>query len=88
MESPLASLFWRHLRVYQVYGANSDVGKTVFATLLGRTAKKLWRDEAVSYLKPVSTGPAHEADHWCKSLVLAGFGDAALCPTPFLCLEL
>ncbi|KAM4065732.1 aminotransferase class-III domain-containing protein [Hirsutella rhossiliensis] len=63
MESPLASLLWRSLRVYQVFGANTDVGKTVFATLLGRTARKLWRDEAVTYLKPVSTGPAHEADH-------------------------
>ncbi|PNY23950.1 Bifunctional dethiobiotin synthetase/7,8-diamino-pelargonic acid aminotransferase, mitochondrial, partial [Tolypocladium capitatum] len=62
MKSPLAALLWRSLRAYQVFGANTDVGKTVFTTLLGRTAKKLWADERVAFLKPVSTGPAHEAD--------------------------
>ncbi|POR39151.1 Bifunctional dethiobiotin synthetase/7,8-diamino-pelargonic acid aminotransferase, mitochondrial [Tolypocladium paradoxum] len=62
MKSPLASLLWRSLRAYQVFGANTDVGKTVFTTLLGRTARKLWSDERVAFLKPVSTGPASEAD--------------------------
>ncbi|KAK8930101.1 Bifunctional dethiobiotin synthetase/7,8-diamino-pelargonic acid aminotransferase, mitochondrial [Metarhizium anisopliae] len=62
MKSPLASLLWRSLRVYQVFGANTDVGKTIFATLLARTAKKLWKDENVAFLKPVSTGPDDEAD--------------------------
>ena len=66
MKSPLASLLWRSLRAYQVFGANTDVGKTVFTTLLGRTAKKLWQDERVTFLKPVSTGPADEADDRCK----------------------
>ena len=62
MKSPIASLLWRSLRVYQVFGANTDVGKTVFTALLARTAKSLPSKEAVSFLKPVSTGPADEAD--------------------------
>ncbi|KAG8419482.1 hypothetical protein J3458_004343 [Metarhizium acridum] len=62
MKSPLASLLWRSLRVYQVFGANTDVGKTIFTTLLARTAKKLWKEEHVAFLKPVSTGPGDEAD--------------------------
>ena len=62
MNSHVASLLWRSLRVYQVFGANTEVGKTVFTTLLGKTAKKLWSDENVSFLKPVSTGAPNEAD--------------------------
>ncbi|KAG5980372.1 hypothetical protein E4U55_004099 [Claviceps digitariae] len=61
-DSPLASLLWRSLRVYQVFGANTDVGKTVFTTLLARTAQKNWRHEHVAFLKPVSTGAEDEAD--------------------------
>lgn len=66
MKSPVASLLWRSLRVYQVFGANTDVGKTIFTTLLARTAKKLWKDESVTFLKPVSTGAEDEADERCK----------------------
>ncbi|OAA63123.1 onanonoxo-7-onima-8-eninoihtemlysoneda [Cordyceps fumosorosea ARSEF 2679] len=62
MESPLAALLWRSLRVYQVFGANTEVGKTVFTTLLCKSAKHNWKDENVSFLKPVSTGPLNEAD--------------------------
>ncbi|KAJ4155102.1 hypothetical protein LMH87_000367 [Akanthomyces muscarius] len=62
MESPLAALLWRSLRVYQVFGANTEVGKTVFTTLLCKSAKRNWKDENVSFLKPVSTGPLNEAD--------------------------
>ncbi|KAK2594360.1 hypothetical protein QQS21_007920 [Conoideocrella luteorostrata] len=62
MKSPLASMLWRSLRVYQVFGANTDVGKTIFTTLLARTAKKLWADNQVTFLKPVSTGSADDAD--------------------------
>lgn len=68
MESPLAALLWRSLRLYQVFGANTEVGKTVFTTLLCRGAKKQWADEAVGFLKPVSTGPMAEADDRCKRL--------------------
>ncbi|XWX01772.1 hypothetical protein V2A60_009801 [Cordyceps javanica] len=62
MESPLAALLWRSLRVYQVFGANTEVGKTVFTTLLCKSAKRNWQEENVSFLKPVSTGPLNEAD--------------------------
>ncbi|ATY66051.1 dethiobiotin synthetase [Cordyceps militaris] len=62
MESPLAALLWRSLRIYQVFGANTEVGKTVFTTLLCKSAKRHWQQENVSFLKPVSTGPLNEAD--------------------------
>jgi dethiobiotin synthetase/adenosylmethionine--8-amino-7-oxononanoate aminotransferase len=55
---------WKNLIAVQIYGANTGVGKTVFSTLLGahfgsRGTKGIWR---VQYIKPVSTGPADEAD--------------------------
>jgi dethiobiotin synthetase/adenosylmethionine--8-amino-7-oxononanoate aminotransferase len=55
---------WKKLVAVQVYGANTGVGKTVFSTLLGahfarRAGRTRWR---VQYIKPVSTGPADEAD--------------------------
>ncbi|KAF2856472.1 PLP-dependent transferase [Plenodomus tracheiphilus IPT5] len=55
---------WKNLIAVQVYGANTGVGKTVFSTLLGahfgrRPGRTKWR---VQYIKPVSTGPADEAD--------------------------
>ncbi|RMZ69870.1 acetylornithine aminotransferase [Pyrenophora seminiperda CCB06] len=48
----------------RIFGANTGVGKTVFSTLLGayfskRGGKPNW---SVHYIKPVSTGPADEAD--------------------------
>ncbi|KAG5985213.1 hypothetical protein E4U54_006050, partial [Claviceps lovelessii] len=61
-DSPLASLLWRSLRVYQVFGANTDVGKTIFTTLLARAAQRHWQHEHVAFLKPVSTGAEDEAD--------------------------
>lgn len=70
MKSPLASLLWRSLKVCQVFGANTDVGKTIFTTFLARSAKAQWKNENVTFLKPVSTGPADEADHRCESLHL------------------
>ncbi|KAL8376497.1 hypothetical protein RB595_007540 [Gaeumannomyces hyphopodioides] len=60
--APVGSLLWRNLRIYQVYGANTDVGKTVLATLLCRAARALYSGEKTSFLKPVSTGPDDEAD--------------------------
>jgi len=55
---------WKKLIAVQIYGANTGVGKTVFSTLLGthfakRAGTTKWR---VQYIKPVSTGPADEAD--------------------------
>jgi hypothetical protein len=69
--APLSALLRRNLRVYQIYGANTDVGKTIFATLLSRTAAKIYRPEYTSFLKPVSTGPLDEADSQCKPPLLS-----------------
>ncbi|KAI0394402.1 bifunctional dethiobiotin synthetase/adenosylmethionine-8-amino-7-oxononanoate aminotransferase [Xylariaceae sp. FL0594] len=59
---PIGSLLWRNLRIYKIYGANTDVGKTIFTTIFCNASKRLWKDEATAYLKPVSTGPDDEAD--------------------------
>lgn len=66
----VSSLLRRQLRVHQIYGANTDVGKTIFATALCRTAARVYRGERVSFLKPVSTGPDHESDSWCTFISL------------------
>lgn len=63
--APVGSMLWRGLRVYQVYGANTEVGKTVLTTVLCKTARNLYEKEKTSYLKPVSTGPLDEADERC-----------------------
>ncbi|RYP11203.1 hypothetical protein DL764_000159 [Monosporascus ibericus] len=60
--APVGSMLWRTLRTYQVYGANTEVGKTVFTTILCKAARSLYEKEKISYLKPVSTGPEDEAD--------------------------
>lgn len=64
--APITSLLWRSQRTYQIFGANTDVGKTIFSTLLCKGTKKLWRDSKVTFLKPVSTGPESEADTRCE----------------------
>ena len=55
----VGAALWRKLRVYQVYGANTDVGKTIVSTLL---VKALSERRKVGFLKPISTGPLDEAD--------------------------
>lgn len=65
--SPLSALLWRQLRVHQVYGANTDVGKTIVSTILCGAASKAYRDERTAYLKPVSTGPDSDSDSSCES---------------------
>ncbi|KAI0533129.1 bifunctional dethiobiotin synthetase/adenosylmethionine-8-amino-7-oxononanoate aminotransferase [Xylaria digitata] len=60
--SPIGSLLWRNLRVYKIYGSNTDVGKTVFASILCNASRRIWKHEATAYLKPISTGPEDEAD--------------------------
>ncbi|KAH6603810.1 hypothetical protein Trco_007256 [Trichoderma cornu-damae] len=61
---PLASPLWRSLRAYQIFGANTEVGKTVFSTLLCKAAAARTNRSpgGVAFLKPVSTGPDDEAD--------------------------
>ncbi|KAK8095398.1 Aminotransferase class-III [Apiospora kogelbergensis] len=46
------SLLWRNLRVYQIYGANTEVGKTIFTTTLCNATSKLYSSESTAYLKP------------------------------------
>lgn len=47
--------------VVQVYGANTDVGKTVISTGLLRAAAASKEFGAVSYIKPLQTGGADAA---------------------------
>lgn len=56
------SSLWRGLRSYQIYGANTDVGKTIMSTILCKAFVNISPTENVYYLKPVSTGPLSEAD--------------------------
>ncbi|CAE6425641.1 unnamed protein product [Rhizoctonia solani] len=51
---------YKHLRIHQVFGANTDVGKTVLTTALCRAAAASAR--RVYFLKPLSTGNAADAD--------------------------
>ncbi|KAL1977162.1 hypothetical protein VTN31DRAFT_21 [Thermomyces dupontii] len=58
---PIPAARWRTLRAFQIYGANTGVGKTVVSTVL---CKALSENEParVGFLKPVSTGPLSDAD--------------------------
>ena len=52
----------RALPSLQIYGANTDVGKTVMSTVLCKALAHRSPSENVWYLKPVSTGPPADAD--------------------------
>ena len=54
------TLLYRNLRIHQIFGVNTDVGKTIFATALVRSSAH--RGHNVLYLKPVSTGDIGDAD--------------------------
>jgi dethiobiotin synthetase/adenosylmethionine--8-amino-7-oxononanoate aminotransferase len=64
---------WRSLAAFQVYGANTNVGKTVASTILCKVLGDAPRlrerpgggertGGGVHYLKPVSTGPVEHVD--------------------------
>lgn len=57
---------WQKYIAVQIYGANTDVGKTVFSTLLGlrlkHGLKRFKTKYQVQYIKPVSTGPGSDRD--------------------------
>lgn len=55
-------MLWRDLKVWQVYGANTDVGKTIVSTILSKALQRRAPTNGVLYLKPISTGPLNEAD--------------------------
>ena len=54
------STLFKRLRVHQVFGANTNVGKTILTTALVRASAQ--KGKNVFYLKPVSTGPMDDAD--------------------------
>ncbi|KAG2153945.1 pyridoxal phosphate-dependent transferase [Suillus clintonianus] len=54
------SHLYKHLRIHQVFGANTDVGKTIITTALVRASAL--NNNRVFYLKPVSTGAPQDAD--------------------------
>ncbi|KAL7279364.1 hypothetical protein ACG7TL_007205 [Trametes sanguinea] len=54
------SLLFKHMRIHQIFGANTDVGKTVLTSALVRASAAA--GHSVYYLKPVSTGPMSDAD--------------------------
>ncbi|KAG1887212.1 pyridoxal phosphate-dependent transferase [Suillus subluteus] len=54
------SHLYKHLRIHQVFGANTDVGKTIITTALVRASAL--NNNHVFYLKPVSTGAPQDAD--------------------------
>lgn len=55
------SRLYKQLRIHQIFGANTGVGKTIFSTALSRAS--ILNKKGVFYLKPVSTGAPEEADH-------------------------
>ena len=65
-----AALLHRSLHAYLIWGANTDVGKTVFSTLLCGLTNKYRAHEDTAFLKPVSTGPPEEADDRCRRILL------------------
>jgi dethiobiotin synthetase/adenosylmethionine--8-amino-7-oxononanoate aminotransferase len=58
----IGAVLWPRLQCIQVYGANTNVGKTIVSTLLC-TALSKKPNLKTYYLKPVSTGDLNEADN-------------------------
>ncbi|KAL4898668.1 pyridoxal phosphate-dependent transferase [Aspergillus ambiguus] len=59
---PVGAALWRTLRAHQVYGANTDVGKTIVSTVLCNAVQRQKAQGNAAFLKPVSTGPLDDAD--------------------------
>jgi dethiobiotin synthetase/adenosylmethionine--8-amino-7-oxononanoate aminotransferase len=55
-------MLWRDLKLLQIYGANTSVGKTIVSTILCNAFQRRAPQGGILYLKPVSTGPLEEAD--------------------------
>ncbi len=58
----VVEMLWRDLKLLQIYGANTNVGKTIVSTVLSKALQRRVPDGGLLYLKPVSTGPLEEAD--------------------------
>ncbi|KAI5119005.1 hypothetical protein M0805_004415 [Coniferiporia weirii] len=64
---------YKNVRIHQIFGANTDVGKTILTTALALASAS--RGRLVRYLKPVSTGPLEEADDGFVKRYSGRFGD-------------
>ncbi|PLB49370.1 putative bifunctional diaminopelargonate synthase [Aspergillus steynii IBT 23096] len=60
--APVGAALWRSLRAHQVYGANTDVGKTIVSTILCNAVQRQKSPGKAAFLKPVSTGALDDAD--------------------------
>jgi dethiobiotin synthetase/adenosylmethionine--8-amino-7-oxononanoate aminotransferase len=68
---PTPFLPTRAFQAYQIFAANTNVGKTIFATGLCRAAAIVSnKDRDVFYLKPVQTGYPVDSDERCVFRVL------------------
>jgi bifunctional dethiobiotin synthetase / adenosylmethionine---8-amino-7-oxononanoate aminotransferase len=54
-------MLFSQLRIHQIYGANTGVGKTIFSQILSLASAT--PNRRVFYLKPVSTGAPGDADN-------------------------
>ena len=71
--APAGAALWRSLHAYQVFGANTSIGKTVISTILYKANRARHPDGNRWFLKPVSTGPETEADDRWVSTVSSDF---------------
>lgn len=55
---------YRNLRVHQIFGGGTDIGKTIISTALVKASIRL--GEQTSYLKPIGTGLQSDASHITK----------------------
>ncbi|KAF4556261.1 Aminotransferase class-III-like protein 3 [Elsinoe fawcettii] len=60
MKKQVGSLLFDKLNVFQIFGANTGVGKTVASTALAKNIRD--RKQRLLYLKPVQTGSDRSAD--------------------------
>lgn len=58
----ISAALWRSLRAHQIYGANTDVGKTIVSSLLCNAVQRSRNKDQAGFIKPVSTGPLDDAD--------------------------
>ncbi|KAF2862148.1 putative bifunctional diaminopelargonate synthase [Piedraia hortae CBS 480.64] len=76
-----------HLRLLQIWGSNTNVGKTLLSSILARSFRHHLK--RTRYLKPISTGPDSESDtihlsHSCETKCLFQLPDAV---SPHLALQ-
>lgn len=55
-------MLWRDLKVWQIWGANTDVGKSVVSTVLCKALRHRAQADQIFYLKPIQTGLEADSD--------------------------